>query len=264
MTSPDEGPFVVAKPNTFNRYAYAGLDPINHVDPSGNSIEFMWSNGCGAGQIVYGSGCMDPFDFPAWISPGWLPYAHMFGYEVPTGGGGGGAVVPDFAQKAEDALTEARRKLANVIGDCQGIFDAFSRMVPNGNVLGRLRDIMGGGNLRFIDGTTAQNTIGQLFPDGINGVSPAATVEQIFFAGLPNANGRLTSIDGLSAPGGSIFFRESGINWQNMVHEILHQVSPALSDFNMLIALSGLDPKRKIDTAGSSRQISDFIKDKCK
>ena len=79
--------------------------------------------------------------------------------------------------------------------------------------------------------------------------------------------------DCLSVPDGRIFCRESGLNWQNMIHEILHQVDQsALSDYNMLVVLDGLDPKRKIDVGtpanpgGSkgSTQISDFIKDKCK
>jgi hypothetical protein len=40
MTTPDQGPMSLSKPSTFNRYAYGGLDPINNVDPSGNT----WMN----------------------------------------------------------------------------------------------------------------------------------------------------------------------------------------------------------------------------
>jgi hypothetical protein len=80
-------------------------------------------------------------------------------------------------------------------------------------------------------------------------------VEQIFYAGIAR-NGRNITVDGLSAPGGRIFFRESALNWQNMIHEVLHQIS-GLTDEAMLLEL-GKDP------AGPSKPISDAIKDKCK
>jgi RHS repeat-associated protein len=35
FTSPDKGPMALKKPVTLNRYVYAGLDPVNHIDPDG-------------------------------------------------------------------------------------------------------------------------------------------------------------------------------------------------------------------------------------
>jgi hypothetical protein len=54
MTSPDQGPSKLMNPSTLNRYAYGGLDPVNHTDPSGN----IFMNDPAACQMLGGMATM--------------------------------------------------------------------------------------------------------------------------------------------------------------------------------------------------------------
>jgi len=163
-----------------------------------------------------------------------------------------------FQKKAIDAVSEALKKLQNADQDCQNVFAALAPIGGEG-LLGKVTDILSGIPLTFLDGTTATQTVGQLFGNGLSDVDPNTTIANLFKNGLPDG----TKIEGLSAPGGMIFFRERAINWQNMVHEVLHQVDFSfLTDRNMLLFLNAKYPDIKVNNDTS--QISDLIKDKCK
>ena len=54
MTSADKGPVVLYQPSTLNRYVYGNLDPVNHIDPTGNeTLPIGFTRICGPTRFSY-------------------------------------------------------------------------------------------------------------------------------------------------------------------------------------------------------------------
>ncbi len=112
-------------PRTWNRYSYAGDDPINYVDSRGlrMCLEFCPNWGQGGGGVSWRFGFVYVPDPEGGFNTriGWVPTL-LPGY-APEGGG---ASPQSRAERFEEAVENARTRAAIIMStkpDCAGLFD---------------------------------------------------------------------------------------------------------------------------------------------
>jgi RHS repeat-associated protein len=249
FASVDAGKMFLTHPTTLNRYLYTWDDPINKIDPSGLDAE-----------------CVDDGEY------GWAECLGGLPYESGEAGGDPEAkadrkTAERFQNAIQKAINGAQKKLAKAGKDCQELFGLFgvsptqvSALMPT---LTYQNGLMSGDNLWAAEG-------GPVF-----GTTDALTIQDVFRLGPPPYPSKLT-LNGLSTASGVIYFRPSAVNWENIIHEVIHQFSwqpgftPAqFSDpaiLARLVAHYGDDPtKGGIDTSsGATHAISQKIEEKCK
>ena len=244
FVSVDEGSAVPVFPQSLNRYTYVWNDPVNKIDPNG-----LFPCTVGAGEGTQVTEC-EILSIP--IPPLWGTEYLQEAREA--------RAERDFRKRLDKALKDASKKLGKVDKDCDELLSVIG--VSAAEVAAKLASV------DYQNGATSADNLWAAMGAGVQGTSETMTVADLFRMGAPPYPSAIR-VDGLSAPNNTIYLRTSATNWENLVHEGVHQFGPFgfFSDANIMARLAGFygtdTSKGGIDVRGATQQISDKIKEKC-
>ena len=248
----------ITNPQTWNRYAYVGNNPLNTTDPLGLYCP-VWERGCSqgnsagfleqlswSGSLGYWSGSNSGPDgqwVPFWVSQnvgafGVLPTNVLNGLWNAWKGLRRGTISANCAQKVLKPLGVSTQQFQNFLNQNPSFYNGPTSTVPAyGNVIQR-----GFWNWLTTSGST---TVAQTFAPGTMAETLPGANSLIMFAS-PDAVDM--SNFGTNAPNEAMLF-----------HEALHGVSGIASDQTIqmrLLGPSGVD-------LSSTMNITNFIQDQC-
>ena len=255
----DSGTVHLKDPGGWNRYAYVGGDPVNHIDPRGLnefSIDGLDFGGESEGPIfsvtVYGnpgeSNCM-------WNPASCSPWGSGPTFNDQGSGGGGGANAGGLHTSPAGTATTAAQYLGSIWKNCA---DDFSAVGINVSALeSRLSSPANAGGIHWLDATNssiANTTIGSY-----EGTGDTTTLGQ-YFAGATGVYGATAA----TLPGtnyvavGPDYFTSLTQTQQIAVaiHEALH-IQTGLNDSQLMNLLNTLGAG--LNASGDSSQITSWI-----